>query len=422
MAPNSNTSEPVKSEHSVRAWLTLLGAFSTSFCSVGFINAFGIFQEYYGSHQLREHSDFDISWIGSFSVFALFGGAPIAGVLFDRAGPTVLLIPGSLAMLVGVFMTSLCTEYYQFFLAQALLLGSSMSFPLCAAISTVSRHFNKNKGLAMGITIAGSSLGGVIWPITINELLNRDGVSFGWTLRIVGFIMLPLLILAVLTVDLPSGDKKRQGHSSEQGNQVQQRKRRPVMVLVTNTTFLLLCAGLATCYLGMFSPFFYITSYAESTGHPVSFAFYLVSIVNAASLFGRILPGFLADRYGHFEICSLAALCSGIVAFCWTPVKSTAALVVWALAYGFASGAIMSLQTACAAILATPETQGTALGFVMGSLALSALFGTPISGQLVGTYGYLALSMYAGSSLVAGSLLIFCARLKFKGGLIHRHN
>lgn len=251
-------------------------------------------------------------------------------------------------MLVGVFMTSLCTEYYQFFLAQALLLGSSMSFPLCAAVSTVSRHFHRNKGLAMGITIAGSSLGGVIWPIAINELLNRDGVSFGWTIRIVGFIMLPLLLLAVLTIDLPSEDKERRGHS-DQGNQVQQR-RGPVIALVTNTTFLLLCAGLATCYLGMFSPFFYITSYAESIGHPVSFAFYLVSIVNAASLFGRILPGFLADRYGHFEICSLAALLSGIIAFCWTPVKSTAALVVWALAYGFASGVSASL---CKIVLLT---------------------------------------------------------------------
>lgn len=56
---------------------------------MGFINAFGIFQEHYRSHQLSDYSDFDISWIGSFSTFALFGGAPLAGVLVDRVGPTV---------------------------------------------------------------------------------------------------------------------------------------------------------------------------------------------------------------------------------------------------------------------------------------------------------------------------------------------
>lgn len=76
-------------DYSVRGWLTVAGAFSTFFCSVGFINAFGVFQAYYKTHQLSDHSDFDISWIGSFSTFALFGGAPFAGILVDRFGPRV---------------------------------------------------------------------------------------------------------------------------------------------------------------------------------------------------------------------------------------------------------------------------------------------------------------------------------------------
>ena len=66
-----------------------MGAFFTFFCSVGFLNAFGVFQNYYELHQLSNHSSFDISWIGSFSTFALFSGAPIAGILVDRVGPTV---------------------------------------------------------------------------------------------------------------------------------------------------------------------------------------------------------------------------------------------------------------------------------------------------------------------------------------------
>ncbi|OBT61726.1 hypothetical protein VE03_09194 [Pseudogymnoascus sp. 23342-1-I1] len=34
------------------------------------------------------HSDLDISWIGSFSTFMIFGVAPVADVLVDRFGPT----------------------------------------------------------------------------------------------------------------------------------------------------------------------------------------------------------------------------------------------------------------------------------------------------------------------------------------------
>ncbi len=161
--------------------------------------------------------------------------------------------------------------------------------------------------------------------------------------------------------------------------------------LLKDATFLVLCLGLPISSLGMFSPFFYATSYAKSLGHS-SFAFYLVSIVNGASLFGRIPPGILADRHGHFNLCGLAALLSGVTALCWTAAKSSGGLVVWCLAYGLTSGvrkplpsrqcqdfnfantnrqAIMSLQSACAGQLAPHKLQGTAAGFLMGSIALT---------------------------------------------------
>jgi hypothetical protein len=56
---------------------------------MGFQNAFGVFQEYYGSHILSDHSEFDIAWIGSLMTFMLFFCAAPAGVLVDRVGPMV---------------------------------------------------------------------------------------------------------------------------------------------------------------------------------------------------------------------------------------------------------------------------------------------------------------------------------------------
>lgn len=59
------------------------------FCTSGFMNAFGLFQEYYAQHQLSDMSAFDISWIGPFAMFMMLFGAGIAGVFVDRTGPTV---------------------------------------------------------------------------------------------------------------------------------------------------------------------------------------------------------------------------------------------------------------------------------------------------------------------------------------------
>ncbi|KAK6004693.1 hypothetical protein QM012_008555 [Aureobasidium pullulans] len=409
IADSTNTSihTPTTDEKELntRSALVLLGAFCAFFCSLGFFNTWGIFQEYYHAHQLSAKSEFDISWIGSFAICAMYLSSPAVGIAYDKIGPNMLLGIGSLGALFAIFMVSLCKEYYQIFLAQALVLGVSSAFLVTPSLSTLTKYFRKNRALGMGIVIAGSSTGGVIWPIVLDQLLNQTNLGFGWTIRIIAFIMLPFLALSCLLVRTPATIQ-----SANEKDKAPVAKPKTDLSIIKNPAFILCCAGMAIANLGMFSPFFYVSSYAASLNMSTSFTFYLVSVVNGASFFGRILPGILADRYGCFNLLSSAALTSGVVAFCWTGATSVAGVTVWALAYGFASGAIMSLQTACISRLATPQTMGTCMGLAMGSIALMALFGTPISGQLVGQYSYLALSMFAGATLVAGSVLIACAR------------
>ena len=211
-----------------------------------------------------------------------------------------------------------------------------MSFLFTPALATVSRYFVTHRGLALGITVSGSSIGGVIWPIMLDQLLNSRGLSFGWTMRIVGFTMLPLLVIATLTVRSPS---KIPSQNKTNTQAVENSKGHKTDLSISKSfTFQLMCAGLAICALGLFSPFFYVTSYATSLGMSASISFYLVSVINGASLFGRVLPGFLADRFGCFNLCSIAVFSSGLIAFCWTKATNVAGLIVWSLAYGFASG------------------------------------------------------------------------------------
>lgn len=73
----------------LRAWLVATGAAFVFFSSLGFANSFGVFQEYYMSHQLRHESADKIAWIGSISTFLSFVGGAIGGPLFDRYGAWV---------------------------------------------------------------------------------------------------------------------------------------------------------------------------------------------------------------------------------------------------------------------------------------------------------------------------------------------
>ncbi|OQN96693.1 hypothetical protein B0A48_17333 [Cryoendolithus antarcticus] len=407
------------SEFTLRSYLATAGAALSYFVTVGLLNAFGIFQEYYQSTLIPDHTPFQISWLGTFPTFAVFLFAPAAGILADKVGPTIPITAGSVLLLIAIFMISLCKTYWQLFLAQGVLMGVGMSFVAIPASGIVPAYFVKNRALVSGISVAGSSLGGVIWPIAFDQMLHKDGISFAWSMRIGGFIMMPLLGICILTVKKPvkkpvtvpdeAGTSASLDEATEKPANERPKTRAEHMKVLRTPPFLLLAAGLVVALFGFFTPFFYISTYAVSLGMSPSLAFYFVSIVNGASLFGRVLPGIVADKWGRFNILVVSMATAGVVAFCWTTATSVAGLVVWTIAYGFASGAILSLQIACSTTLADASIASSAVGIIMGSTSLGGLFGSPIAGALL-KHGYIALACWSGSLLLAGAVLIGASR------------
>ncbi|KAJ5910475.1 hypothetical protein N7504_005118 [Penicillium tannophilum] len=415
------SSDP-ENEYTTRAWLVIFGAFTCLFCTVGFLNSFGVFEDYYATAQLAHESQSTIGWLGAMAIFFLFSISTIAGAMLDIFGPKLMIWTGSVGTVFAIMMTSLCKEFYQFLLAQGILLGISMALATWPVLALVGQYIKKKRAAAMGIVLAGSSLGGIIWPVAIDQLLKRPNIGFPWTMRIVGFIMIPLFAFSCVVcksppkvqipmdVD-PENDITGNDMSGEIAPEKKVDHKREAIALFRQPSMQLLCLAMFITYFGMFAPFFYTTSYAVAKGFSTTLAFYTVSIVNGASFFGRIIPGILADRFGRFNCCIVSTLSAGVIAFCWTSVDSVAGLVIWCAAYGFASGGILSLQQACAAQVATPSTFGLAIGGVAGSTAFSAMANVPISGALVERYGYLSLSLFSGVALLLGGMLLIIARL-----------
>lgn len=73
----------------LRAWLAAAGGSCIFFSALGFANAFGVFEEYYLSHQLIGKSPDDVAWIGSLAACLQFAAGALGGPLFDRFGAWV---------------------------------------------------------------------------------------------------------------------------------------------------------------------------------------------------------------------------------------------------------------------------------------------------------------------------------------------
>ena len=236
---------------------------------------------------------------------------------------------GSVTTIFALFMTSLCKQFYEFFLAQGFLLGVGICLVLMPAFVNVTYHFRASRGVAMGIIVAGSSLGGVIWPIALHRLLGE--VGFGWAVRTAAFIMIPLLGLAIFAVRRPEGF-------------ILFSRGKPDLSFLKNPAIIFLSIGMFFVYLGLFSPFFYITSWTISLRLDATLAFYMISIMNSSSLFGRIVPGIVADRVGPFNVMIVIVAVSGVIATCWTKATTIPSIVVFSMAYGFASGVSSSFN------------------------------------------------------------------------------
>jgi MFS family permease len=160
----------------------------------GFINSFGVFQAYYITSLSRPPSD--ISWIGSMQIFLLFFVGTFSGRLTDAGFFRPVFITGTTLSILGLFMTSISTTYWQVFLAQGVCMGLGNGCLFCPTLTLLSTYFSKKRSLAMGIAAAGSATGGVVFPAVVQQLLPR--VGYGWTMRALGFITMGCLLVCVI--------------------------------------------------------------------------------------------------------------------------------------------------------------------------------------------------------------------------------
>ena len=98
------------------------------------------------------------------------------------------VIPGMLLAALGMFLTSVCYSYYQFFLAQGLLLGFGCGLQFAPSMSLITTYFARNRSVALAIMASGSATGGLLYPTIVRQLL--PAIGFAWTVRVMGFIML----------------------------------------------------------------------------------------------------------------------------------------------------------------------------------------------------------------------------------------
>ncbi|KAK4497665.1 hypothetical protein PRZ48_010318 [Zasmidium cellare] len=392
---NRTVKPVVQPDGGTTAWLQVLSMFLVNVNNWGLVNSFGVFQAFYQERYLSDYPASSIAWIGTIQGALLLIVGVISGPLFDRGYFKTTLTLGSVGLVFALMMLSLSKEYYQIMLTQGVLLGVCEGLLYIPSVALVPVWFKKNRGLAVGLSTGGGSIGGVIYPAMFYRLLEE--VGFAWAVRIMGFIALATLGCAILLSKPLSPRSPRQ--------LVDMSSFRDVSYLAFIASAFLLLAG-------MFVPFFLATIYSASvlqTTTPISF--YVISILNAAQFLGRVLPAWASDykhsMFGPEAWQFTGELALGIMGFCWAGVHNLGGYIPWLIIYGFLSGFALTLPAIVLPyICPNLAVYGTRIGMLYAIAGIGFLISTPIATAAnTASGGFLGSQMWTGATCVGASLL-----------------
>ncbi|MDE8733125.1 MFS transporter [Eubacteriales bacterium DFI.9.88] len=274
--------------------------------------------------------------------FAMMLSSMLAGKMLETYNMKRLMMAGTTASAVCMFIFSVAPSITYFYLA-GILMGVSVAFTCNIPISILIKNWfdEKKEGFALGIAFVGSGAGAMVLNPLYTFIIN----SYGWRASYftAGAFMLVVLIplIGFIVVKSPEELKYTNGtktFTSEENPAKQIREddftlsdalKQPQTWAVYIGYTILTLASMALLNHGI--PF--MTDY----GMPSSVAAAVISISSAALILGKVISGALYDKYGVRRVTIFEMI---VVTLCITGfwingmIDSMAMIVLFVVLYG----------------------------------------------------------------------------------------
>lgn len=289
--------------------------------------------------------------------------SPLAGRAMDALSMRSLVIIGTLALSCGLWLGSMATAMWQIIALYALVmpLGMAMAGPL-AAQTLVTRWFLDKRGMALGISAIGTSIGGFAFPFLTGALIEQ----FGWrtamqVLALLALVTITPIAWLILRREPPEPAALSADAGMESRERLEARQWQVGDILRTPMFWIAVVAFLPTnAAFGAMQ--FNLGALTRDLGHPTSYAALLISLSSAAMIAGKFAFGAAADRVDHrWLYCVMASGMGGsLLMLMGTPALLT--LILAAILMGLAGGGILTLM----AVVYGSRFGAASFGRVMG--------------------------------------------------------
>ncbi|KAF5025891.1 hypothetical protein F66182_2010 [Fusarium sp. NRRL 66182] len=388
-----------------KAWSQVFAGILINCLAWGYPATFGVYQLHYEETLGLPSSQ--ISWIGSCQTFLTFAFCGPAGRLADAGYTRETVAVGSFLAVFGSFMTSLCTDYWQIFLAQGVCTGIGLALLFMPAVSVISSYFKTKKAFALAIAATGTGVGSIVFPATLQYLIPQIG--FPWAVRCAAFVALVMIVAANLILK-PYLPPRKSGPLVE-------------WEAFRELPYLLFALGAFLNFYALYFGFFYVNVYARNViGFSSVEAVSLLLIINAMSIPARPIMGYLADNVlGPINTFIIGMTVLSIMVYCWIAVNTVVGMYVFCAFFGFANGACQgTFVGANASLTKDPRKMGTRFGMIQTISAFASLAGPPTAGAIIDNSGgkFVWAQVWGGTVFLLGTVMIIASRIASTGWIL----
>ena len=382
---------------SSRGWYVVAGAFLILTFGFGSVYSFGTFfaplQDAFGASRASVSAAF------SLAVLTLFIIGPVTGTLADRMGPRALVAGGTALVGIGLVVASFAQALWQVQAAFAVCIGVGVGMSYVPAAGAVQKWFDRRRGLASGIAIAGIGVGTLVVPPIGAALIE----TMEWRLA---FLVIGLAVAvaggaAGLLVNSPGPDRGSKGAANPGHQGI------GLAAAVRSRPFLLMFTGFLLASLGMYTPIAHLVPYAEDRGISPQSAAILLSLLGVGSAVGRFAIGAAADRIGRWRGLGLSFGGIGLSSLVWLVSDGLAGLGAFAVLLGLSWGGAVALAPSVMADYFGTRAVSGIIGVLYAGVGVGALVGPVIAGLVFDlSESYTVAIAYSAAAPVLGAACV----------------
>ncbi|OAQ96057.1 hypothetical protein LLEC1_04622, partial [Akanthomyces lecanii] len=399
---NLATIEPVPPNGGY-GWVCMMAVFLVNAHTWGVNASWAVIMAHYTAHpDLMKASRLEYALIGGLSISQALMISPVVNKVREVVGPRVTLLIGSALIFVSLFASSFATQIWQMFLSQALCFGWGMGFVYLTATAMLPSWFSSRRSLAVGLATSGAGIGGLIYSIATNYLIQ--GLGLGWTYRVLACCAL----IANVSASFMLKDFGARSH-----HPLRDDLRLKVSDFGRVEIFLIVIWGIST-ELGYIILLYSLPSYASSIGLTASQGSVANALLNLGLALGRPPVGYLSDVFGRITMAgAMTMLCSIFCFALWIPAHSYGPLLAFALLSGMVCGVFWCTITPVLVEVVGLGRLPGAFGVICIAMVLPTTFAEPIAVRLVADHGtgfFLSAQIFAGCMFICGSVSLWFLR------------